>query len=92
VVPPLPKPGSTSRELLEQHSVNPSCAACHQQMDPVGFGYGNFDGIGRWRAMEEGKTIDASGNLQGTDVEGVFRGPVELAQKLASSQLVSDCV
>jgi len=92
VMAPAPKPGATTRELLEQHSVNPSCAACHQLMDPIGFGYANFDGIGRWRAMEEGKAIDSSGSLKGTDVDGAFQGPVELAKKLASSQQVSECV
>ena len=89
---PAPKPGSTTRELLVQHATSPSCAACHDLMDPIGFGYGNFDGIGRWRTTEEGKPVDASGRLNATDVDGEFRGPVQLAQKLASSQQVSDCV
>jgi len=89
---PAPKPGSTTRELLEQHAVNPSCSACHHLMDPVGFGYANFDGLGRWRAMEEGKVIDSSGRVDGTDVDGDFRGPVQLAEKLAGSQQVRECV
>jgi hypothetical protein len=61
-------------------------------MDPIGFGYGNFDGLGRWRQSEEGKPVDSSGRLQATDVDGAFRGPVELAEKLAASQQVRDCV
>ena len=89
---PAPKPGMTTRELLVQHATSPSCSACHDLMDPIGFGYGNFDGIGRWRTTEEGKAVDASGRLTNTDVDGEFRGPVQLAQKLASSQQVSDCV
>ena len=92
VMAPEPKPGSTTRELLERHVTDPSCAACHHLMDPIGFGYGNFDGIGRWRAMEGGKAIDSGGHLEATDVDGTFRGPVELAQKLAGSQQVRECV
>jgi hypothetical protein len=92
VVAPEPKPGSTTRELLERHSVDPSCTGCHNLMDPIGFGYGNFDGLGRWRQSEEGKPVDSSGRLQATDVDGAFRGPVELAEKLAASQQVRDCV
>jgi hypothetical protein len=92
VMAPAPKPGATTRELLEKHSVDPSCGACHQLMDPVGFGYANFDGIGRWRTMEEGKPIDSSGRLSVTDVDGEFRGPIQLAEKLAGSQQVRDCV
>ena len=89
---PTPKPGATIRELLGRHAVDPSCSGCHHLMDPVGFGYTNFDGIGRWRATEEGKPVDSGGSLQGTDVDGQFRGPIELAQKLATSQQVRDCV
>jgi hypothetical protein len=92
VMAPAPRPGATTRELLAKHSVDPSCGACHQLMDPLGFGYANFDGIGRWRAMEEGKAIDSSGSLMATDVDGAFRGPVELAEKLASSQQIRECV
>lgn len=89
---PAPKPGSTVRELLEKHAVDPSCAACHDLMDPIGFGYANFDGLGRWRTMEEGKSIDNSGRLAVTDVDGEFRGPVQLAEKLAASKQVRECV
>ena len=72
VMAPTPKPGSTTRQLLEQHATDPSCTACHDLMDPIGFGYGNFDGIGRWRTTEEGKAIDSSGRLSGTDVDGEY--------------------
>ncbi len=89
---PARKPGSTTRELLERHSVDPSCAGCHHLMDPIGFAYSNFDAIGRWRTMEEGKPIDNGARLQATDVDGEFRGPVQLAQKFAGSQQVRDCV
>jgi hypothetical protein len=92
VVAPAPKPGSTTRQLLEQHATDPSCTACHNLMDPIGFAYGNFDGIGRWRTTESGKAVDSGGRLSGTDVDGEFRGPVQLAEKLASSRQVSDCV
>jgi hypothetical protein len=34
------------------HVENPSCAACHRLMDPIGFGLENFDAIGRWRDKE----------------------------------------
>jgi hypothetical protein len=92
VMPPEPKPGLTTRERLGQHTMDPSCAGCHQMMDPIGFAFENFDGIGRYRTMEQGKKIDASGSLSNTDVDGAFVGPVELAQKLAGSKQVRECV
>ncbi|MGH9200891.1 MAG: DUF1592 domain-containing protein, partial [Vicinamibacterales bacterium] len=51
------------RERLEMHRKNPACALCHQRMDPLGFALENFDAVGRWRTIEEGKPVDASGGL-----------------------------
>jgi hypothetical protein len=92
VMPPEPKAGLTTRERLGQHTMDPACSGCHTMMDPIGFAFENFDGIGRYRTMEQGKKIDASGSLSATDVDGAFVGPVELAQKLAGSNQVRACV
>ena len=41
-------------------------------MDPVGFSLENFDAVGRWRTVEEGQLIDASGGLpDGSKFAGV---------------------
>jgi mono/diheme cytochrome c family protein len=68
----------TMRQRMESHRANPTCAACHRLMDPIGFALENFDGIGRWRdaAGEEGTgAIDSSGVLpDGTE----FNGPTGL--------------
>ena len=60
------------RERLAQHRENPSCASCHNIMDPIGFALENFDAVGRWRDLENGKPVDASGGLpDGSRFEGV---------------------
>ncbi|HEY8503799.1 MAG TPA: DUF1592 domain-containing protein, partial [Gemmataceae bacterium] len=51
------------RERLEQHRRDPTCAVCHQRMDPIGFGLENFDGIGAWRGKDGNFAIDPSGEL-----------------------------
>lgn len=51
------------RERLKQHRANAACASCHNLIDPVGFALENFDAVGRWRTLEEGKPVDASGGL-----------------------------
>lgn len=53
----------TLREQLEIHRENAACAACHRQMDQLGFGLENFDFVGRYREQDEGHPIDSSGNL-----------------------------
>jgi Protein of unknown function (DUF1592)/Protein of unknown function (DUF1588)/Protein of unknown function (DUF1585)/Protein of unknown function (DUF1587)/Protein of unknown function (DUF1595) len=76
-VPALEDPKTISaalpmRERLAQHRSNPVCANCHKQMDPVGFALENYDAVGRWRIVDAGVPIDASGTLfDGTTVEGV---------------------
>ncbi|WP_146658864.1 DUF1592 domain-containing protein [Enhygromyxa salina] len=90
--PPSVDPNQTTREQFAEHAENPVCAGCHSLMDPIGFGFENFDGIGRYRATEWGLKVDASGELQGTDVDAAFTGAVELAQLLASSEQVKACV
>jgi Protein of unknown function (DUF1592)/Protein of unknown function (DUF1588)/Protein of unknown function (DUF1587)/Protein of unknown function (DUF1585)/Protein of unknown function (DUF1595)/Planctomycete cytochrome C len=82
--PPLPPPnvpplkenatgvaGTSVRERMEEHRANPACAACHKIMDPVGLALENFDGVGKWRTMDSGFRVDASGQLvDGTPVDG----------------------
>jgi Protein of unknown function (DUF1592)/Protein of unknown function (DUF1588)/Protein of unknown function (DUF1587)/Protein of unknown function (DUF1585)/Protein of unknown function (DUF1595)/Planctomycete cytochrome C len=82
--PPSPPPGvesnlddaaaaavSSLRERLELHRRNPTCAACHAIMDPIGLALENFDSIGGWRTEDVGQPIDASGKLvDGTKLDG----------------------
>jgi mono/diheme cytochrome c family protein len=51
------------RERLTEHRANAACASCHNLMDPAGFSLENFDAIGRWRTVEEGQPVDATGGL-----------------------------
>jgi hypothetical protein len=67
------------RARLEEHRKNPTCASCHNIMDPLGFALENFDGIGMWRVKEIGGAVDASGRLaDGMAVDG----PVTLRKGL----------
>jgi len=92
LTPPAPDPNASTRQRFEKHRTDKICAACHTLIDPIGFGFENYDGVGAFRATEAGKPVDASGTLTGTDVDGDFSGVLELSQKLAKSQEVRDCV
>jgi hypothetical protein len=64
----------TARDRLDEHQTNPTCAACHKIIDPLGLGLENFDGAGSFRAKENGAPIDASGALEGmkySDAQGL---------------------
>jgi hypothetical protein len=91
----LPQPGLTTRQLFEQiHSTQPTCAACHKQIDLIGFGLEAFDTAGRWRTMEANQSIRADGQILGSGSQGdiSFTDGHDLAQKLAASPDVGRCV
>ena len=75
VLPEFGEGGKTAsvRERLEQHRKNPVCASCHANIDPPGFALENFDAIGAWRTLDEGrKAVDASGTMpNGVKVDGL---------------------
>ena len=70
----------TLRQQMEQHRSNPTCAACHERMDGIGFSLENFDAIGQWRDKDTSNVaIDASGTLP----DGVsFNGASQLKKIL----------
>lgn len=93
--PPPPPPGvpdlaekhitatMSVRQRLEEHRKNPTCAACHRQMDALGFGFENYDVIGRWRTKDDNLPIDASADLPGGRK---FNGPTQLKAILMSNK------
>ncbi|HEX2873520.1 MAG TPA: DUF1592 domain-containing protein [Polyangiaceae bacterium] len=88
---PPADPTRTTRERFSAHREMEPCKTCHAMLDPIGFGLENFDGVGLWRETENGKPIDASGELPDVDVAGPFNGPAELAQKIAGSADARNC-
>jgi hypothetical protein len=100
--PPLPPPEGVEelsedegaellgslRERMEQHRADPVCASCHNRMDPLGFGFENFDAIGSWRTEDGRFEIDASGELPGGQS---FDGPAELRSILRETKAEQFC-
>jgi len=97
--PPPPPPGVEAelsdvdqelplRARLAAHREDPSCAGCHNLMDPIGLGLENFDGIGTYREVEAGQPVDASGQLP----NGMnFSGANELAEILRDDPRFTTC-
>jgi mono/diheme cytochrome c family protein len=90
--PPLPDAGELKDETeedrklslrvrTEKHRADPNCAACHRRMDPLGFGFENYDGVGAWREKDGAVPVDSAAELP----DGRrFAGPVELKGILAA--------
>jgi hypothetical protein len=92
--PPVPTAATSTRERFAQHDADPNCAGCHTLMDPIGLGFEHYDGIGAFRTMDGTGAVDATGEIfsAGADLDGKFDGAVELANRLANSTEVSNCM
>jgi hypothetical protein len=88
--------GATARVRFAAHlDAGGTCNGCHVLMDPIGFAFEKFDAMGQYRETENQQTIDVSGEIfDALDpaLAGAFVGVQEMAQKLANSDQVRDCV
>ena len=94
-VPALPAvdPKATTRQRVLMHRSDPACSACHALFDTIGLGLENYDAVGAFRQTDNGRPIDATGSLNGTDdINGSFTGGPELARKLRGSRQMQNCV
>jgi hypothetical protein len=57
-------PNLTVKERFAAHRENPSCAICHDRIDPIGFTLEGFDATGKLRTHEGQHPIDNIGELK----------------------------
>jgi hypothetical protein len=93
-VPPIPErlDGQTRRQYVE--SLTDACgAACHNEvMNPLGFAFEHFDGMGQYRDVEgAGLRIDSSGSYTFSDGRVDFADHAELMQAMVSSTNAHAC-
>lgn len=95
-VPPFEPPEAgemTTRERFEEvHIANEACKSCHIFFDPPGFAFEHFDETGRYRADENGLSIDDSGQVLFDDTKHDVLGQSDLATTLAEHEQVSQCL
>jgi hypothetical protein len=69
------------------------CATCHVFIDPVGFAFEEFDAIGAFRTLDQGKKVDSSGSVtlpSGATLK--FGNAVELMNQLVKLPDVQQCM
>jgi hypothetical protein len=81
-----PDPTLTRREELSVAIANPVCAACHAVFDDLGYAYDNFDELGEYEELDDGKPVDTSGRFPPMlGMEQTFMNVQQLGEGLAES-------
>ena len=57
-------PSLTMREKVTEMTRDRACMACHVTINPLGFSLEHYDGIGRWRAQDQNRPVDATGDFK----------------------------
>lgn len=87
-----PLPGESEQQRFERHTKDDACAGCHQLLDPIGFGMGDYDAVGAVRELDDlGRPPDTRGTIVG-DLDVTFEGAVDLGSKLRKMGDVDRCV
>jgi hypothetical protein len=89
-LPPI-APNLSSRQQLEALTQPPLCRTCHGEIDPIGFGMEDFDGIGEYRTTDNSVPVDGSGAVPAIGI-GAFDGAAALSAALADRPEVQLCM
>ena len=85
--------GMTPRDRLQVHLKDPSCAACHAVMDPLGFAFEGFEANGKSRTSiptygnGPSKPVDSTG-----EITFLQKGPVRFEGSVAFSSVVAEAI
>jgi hypothetical protein len=96
-IPPLPesKPGQTNRMRVDEHTKGCG-ASCHNQMiNPLGFAFEHFDGLGQYRETEttggQVLPIDSSGSFEFVGGAKSYANAAELMAVMAEDPQAHLC-
>ena len=78
----------TTRQRLDAHRTDPTCAGCHKITDPIGLALENFDGAGQFRTTENGAPIDTADEFDGKHIANA----TDLGQVLHDDPSVTSCL
>jgi hypothetical protein len=86
-------PGLTNRERVEATTGAGTCGyRCHGSLfNPLGFAFENYDAIGKYRTMDEGKVINAADSYELDGQLKSFNNAIELSALLADAKETHNC-
>jgi hypothetical protein len=85
-LPPRTSPDASVREILAAHRADPTCATCHDRIDPAGLAFEDF---GPWAQLREGH--DATGGFGEIEGAPTVDGGRDASLALAANPDVQAC-
>jgi len=92
VPPPAPaSAGGTTRDRFREHDTQACAVSCHSVMDPFGYPFENYDGIGQWRTTDNDLPVDATSTVAFDGQSSNVTNAVQMVPILADSPTVQQC-
>jgi hypothetical protein len=81
----------TTRDYFTWKTSLPACVGCHGMINPTGFAFEHFDGLGQWRDTDRDAPVDASGTLHLGMKDLTFSDASQLLRELSEEPQVKAC-
>jgi hypothetical protein len=83
--------GKTTRDRFEAHAAQDCAKGCHQMFEPLGYAFESYDGIGRFRTMDNGLPVRTDATISMDGANKRFANARELAQLISGSREAQRC-
>jgi len=92
-LPPVPAIAANQTNRERYTTLTAGCGgACHAQIiNPIGFAFENYDGLGRTRSTDNGKPVDTKGSYPFAEGMKEFEGANQLMEIIASGKQAHEC-
>ena len=92
-LPPVPPQQATETNRQRYEGLTNGCGApCHTVfINPIGFAFEDYDGIGRYRTTDNGKPVDTTGSYPFSDGTHTFKESSDLMQLIANGPQAHQC-
>jgi hypothetical protein len=92
-IPPVTGTNETNRQIVTGITGPGTCgASCHGvYINPAGFAFENFNGLGTYETTENGQPVDASGSYPFTEGVKSYTNEVDFSQVLSESEQLHSC-
>jgi hypothetical protein len=92
MLPPPSDTLKTVRDRVDAHTAGSPCNGCHTKIiNPAGFAFEHYDGIGAWRTQDNGAPVNSAATLtvDGKDIS--YKDALDFAKQLSTSTQVRRC-